>query len=157
MVNDGDTVAAKYVDTTLPDNEDSDKYELTAHSIITGVPRPIDRVLASSLRIEDLRENIISDNTIQTGQQVLFSAELTAQTQSEHDFAYLVQIQDDKRRTVSLSWLSGIILPDQTITSHQSWIPDLPGSYAATIFVWESIDNPSALSPPLSLEITVKD
>ena len=156
LVSDGDTITAKYFDSTLPDGEDFDTYELTAHSIIAGVPGPLQWVLASSLRIEDLKENVISDDTIQVGQQVLFSAELTGQVQSEHDFAYLVQVQDDEGRTVSLSWLSGIILPDQTITSNQSWIPDLPGSYLVTVFVWESINNPTALSPPLSMEFLVQ-
>lgn len=157
LVSDGDTITAKYVDTTLPENEDSEKYELFATSLIAGIRSgPIERVLASSLRIEDLNQNRILDDTAQVGQQILFSSELTAQTQSEHNFAYLVQVQDDQGRTVSLSWLSGIILAEQTITSSQSWIPDSPGSYYVTVFVWESINNPTALSPPLSMEFLVK-
>lgn len=156
LVSDGDTITAKYVDTTLPDNEDSEKYELVATSIIAGVPGPLEWVLTSSLRIEDLKENIISDDIIQAGQQILFSADLTGQIQQEHKFAYLVQVQDSQGRTVSLSWITGTILPEQTITSNQSWVPDLPGFYTATVFVWESIDNPTALSPPLSMWFLVE-
>ena len=43
-----------------------------------------------------------------------------------------------------------------------SWQPSSPsvsripaGTYTATTFAWESVSNPEALSPPVSLEITV--
>jgi hypothetical protein len=32
---------------------------------------------------------------------------------------------------------------------------DTSGVYSVEIFVWESVDNPEALSPPLSMTITV--
>ncbi|BDQ30572.1 hypothetical protein NZNM25_07870 [Nitrosopumilus zosterae] len=156
LVSDGDTISAKYVDTTLPDDADSETYEVVATAIISGPRGPIEMVLATSLRIEDLKQNRFSDNVIPLGHQVLFSADLNAQTQDIHNFAYLVQVQDEKGRTMSLSWLSGTILPKQTITTSQSWIPDLAGKYFVTVFVWESVDNPTALSPPLSVEFVVE-
>ncbi|MGY5148783.1 MAG: hypothetical protein ACW9W3_01835 [Candidatus Nitrosopumilus sp. bin_68KS] len=36
-----------------------------------------------------------------------------------------------------------------------SWIPQSAGEYRTTFFVWESIDNPTALSPPVELEYVV--
>ena len=68
-----------------------------------------------------------------------------------------MQIQDEKKVTISLSWITGTMTPLQSFSTSQSWISSYPGTYTATLFVWESLDNPSALSPPLSLEITVKD
>ena len=38
-----------------------------------------------------------------------------------------------------------------------SWFPTESGVYRITAFAWESVDNPSALSPPMSIEITVQD
>jgi len=87
----------------------------------------------------------------------LLVADIENQQSREQDFAYFVQIQDKNRFVVSLSWLTGTLIPIQSFTPSQSWIPQYPGTYTATLFVWESLDNPSALSPPLSLEITVKD
>jgi len=36
-----------------------------------------------------------------------------------------------------------------------SWTPSAAGSYTATVFVWESVDNPVALSPTVSVSIDV--
>jgi len=36
-----------------------------------------------------------------------------------------------------------------------SWTPGDSGSYTATVFVWESVDNPTALSPTTSVSIDV--
>ena len=38
-----------------------------------------------------------------------------------------------------------------------SWLPTEQGKYRITAFAWESVDNPSALSPPISIEIIVED
>jgi hypothetical protein len=73
------------------------------------------------------------------------------------DFVYIVQIQDEKKFTVSLSWLTGKLTPMQSFSSAQSWTPQNSGKYSATVFVWESINNPTALSPPLSMDIIVKN
>ena len=42
-----------------------------------------------------------------------------------------------------------------TFNAAQSWTPSETGSYTATIFVWESVSNPTALSPQLSITIDV--
>jgi hypothetical protein len=47
------------------------------------------------------------------------------------------------------------MVPKQTLNLGQSWVPTTAGTYTAQIFVWESITNPNALSPPLSLQIQV--
>jgi hypothetical protein len=47
------------------------------------------------------------------------------------------------------------MVPKQTLNLGQSWLPTKTGTYTAQIFVWESINNPNALSPPLSLQIQV--
>ena len=73
----------------------------------------------------------------------------------EQDFAYIVQIQDEQGVTVSLAWITGSLNPAQSFSPAISWIPDNAGDYEATIFVWESVSNPSALSPTLSLKIHV--
>ena len=159
LVSDRDMITAKYTDTTLPDDIDSDKQELFSYAIIAGHnTTPAESVQVLSLRIEDLWKNQIDYNNsnIQVGHQILFSSDLYPHIQNKRDFAYLVQVQNDEGRTMYLSWLSGVILPEQKITSSVSWLPELPGSYTTTVFVWESLDNPTALSPPQSIKFLVK-
>jgi len=67
----------------------------------------------------------------------------------------LVQIQDGNGITVSLSWITGSLSAGQSFSPSVSWIPKEPGTYTATAFHWISIDNPTAISPPVSTRITV--
>ena len=87
--------------------------------------------------------------------QVQITADLTNNQDKVQPFAYLVQIQDENGVTVSLSWITGSLEPGQFMNPSQSWTPTNPGKYTAQIFVWESVDNPDALSVPLMIKINV--
>lgn len=93
--------------------------------------------------------------TIEVGKQVQIAADLKNNQDFEQEFAYIVQVQDQNGITVSLAWITGVLSPAQSFSPSLSWTPNETGKYEATIFVWESIDNPSALSPTLSLKINV--
>jgi len=93
--------------------------------------------------------------SIEVGKQVQITADLRNNQHVEQDFAYIVQIQNEDGITISLSWLTGKLVPAQSFSPALSWIPDEAGKYTATIFVWESVTNPSALSPTLSLTLNV--
>ncbi|MEM3006875.1 MAG: hypothetical protein QXW37_00630 [Candidatus Nitrosotenuis sp.] len=93
--------------------------------------------------------------TVKVGKQIQIAADLTNNQDVEQDFAYIVQIQNEEGVTVSLAWLTGTLTPAQSFSPAISWTPQQTGTFEATIFVWESIDNPSALSPTLSLKIHV--
>ncbi len=92
---------------------------------------------------------------IEVGNQVQIATNLQNNQNIEQDFAYIVQIQNENGVTVSLAWITGTLQPAQSFSPAISWIPGETGKYEATIFVWESIDNPSALSPTLFLKINV--
>jgi len=87
--------------------------------------------------------------------QVQITADLTNNQDRAQSFAYLVQIQDENGVTVSLSWITGLLEPGQFMSPSQSWTPTSLGKYTAQIFVWESVDNPDALSVPLTIKINV--
>ncbi len=93
--------------------------------------------------------------SIEVGKQVQITADLRNNQDIEQDFAYIVQIQNEDGVTISLSWLTGKLVPAQSFSPALSWTPNLAGTYTATIFVWESIDDPSALSPTLTLTLNV--
>lgn len=93
--------------------------------------------------------------SVEVGKQVQIAADLKNNQDFEQEFAYIVQIQDENGVTVSLAWLTGSLEPAQSFSPAISWIPAKAGKYEATIFVWESINNPSALSSTLLLKINV--
>jgi hypothetical protein len=96
------------------------------------------------------------EDFISVDKQVQIVADVTNSQEKIQPFAYLVQIQDENDATISLAWLTGSLSPKQMLSPALSWIPENPGTYTVTIFVWESIDNPEALSPPLILQLEVR-
>lgn len=106
---------------------------------------------------QDLPVKLTDDakKTVEVGKQIQIAADLKNNQDVKQDFAYIVQIQNEDGVTVSLAWITGTLEPAQSFTPALSWIPNEEGMYEATIFVWESIDNPSALSPTLTLGIDV--
>ena len=153
-VAEGDTVTAEYEDNTLPDPyTTADELDITATSLIGTVVPPLERAPIVSCRVVDAFGNTLS--SVSVDQQVQITCDLANGQDREQQFAYLVQIQDGNGVTVQLAWITGSLAPGQSFSPAQSWIPDATGSYDATAFVWESVDNPTALSPPVTTPITV--
>ena len=154
-VSEGDTVTAEYEDNTLPDPyTTADELDITATSLIGTVVPPLERAPAANLRTVDAFGNSL--DTVSVDQQVQISADLANGQDREQTFAYLVQIQDANGVTVALAWITGSLSSGQSFSPALSWIPTQAGTYTATAFVWESVDNPTALSPPVSTTITVR-
>jgi len=153
-VTPGDTVTAEYTDATLPlPYSPSDQQRFTATTVAgTSIP-PLEQVAAGNAKILDSSGNTLSK--VRVNQQIQIVADITNQENKDQPFAYLVQIQDNNGITVSLSWITGEMIPKQTLNLGQSWQPTAAGTYTAQIFVWQSITSPNALSPPLSLQIPV--
>jgi hypothetical protein len=154
-VAEGDTVTAEYEDNTLPNPyTTADELDISATSLIGTVVPPLERAPAANLRTVDAFGNSLS--TVSVDQQVQITADLANGQDREQAFAYLVQIQDGNGVTVSLAWITGSLSAGQSFSPALSWIPTEAGTYTATAFVWESVDNPTALSPPVSTTITVQ-
>lgn len=153
-VSSGDTVTAEYTDTTLPPpSSPSDQLRIIATTTVGSSLPPLEQVPASGARILDSAGKSLTK--VRTNQQIQIVSDVTNQENKNQPFAYLVQIQDNNGITLSLSWITGSMVPKQTLNLGQSWLPTVVGTYTAQIFVWESIANPNALSPPLSLQIQV--
>ncbi|HEV2193100.1 MAG TPA: hypothetical protein VGR54_05725 [Nitrosopumilaceae archaeon] len=153
-VAEGDTVTGEYKDRTLPaPYTPADQLRLTSTTFIGTVVPPLERAPASNPRIVDSFGNALT--SVKVNQQIQVTADLTNGQDRAQPFAYLVQIQDANGVTVSLSWITGTLTGGQSLNPAQSWTPTASGTYTAQIFVWQSIDNPNALSPPLSTTITV--
>lgn len=92
---------------------------------------------------------------VPVNKQVQITADVNNGQDRDQPFAYIVQVKDQNDVVVQLSWLTGTLTSGQSLNPAQSWTPTTPGSYTAEIFVWNSITNPDALSPPLTMNITV--
>ena len=153
-VSEGDTVTARYQDNTLPSPyTDADELNITATTLIGTIVPPLERAPVSNLRTVDSFGGSI--DTVSIDQQVQISADLVNGQDKQQLFAYLIQVQDGNGVTVSLAWILGELEPGQALSPAVSWIPTDAGTYTATAFVWESIENPTALSPPLEITVSV--
>jgi len=90
-------------------------------------------------------------------EQIMIMADISNNQDVQQNFAYITQVKNDKDVVISLSWLTGSLSPRQSFSPAQSWIPNESGNYHIQIFVWESITNPEALSPPLSMTVKVRE
>ena len=155
-VSEGDTVTAEYVDRTLPDPHSiASELDIRSTTLIGTLVPPLERVPAANLRIVDAFGNNLS--TVTVDKQITVQADVANGQQKVQPFAYLVQIQNGEGVTVSLASIADAkgLQPDQQMSPALSWIPTESGEYTITAFVWESISNPTALSPPISTTITV--
>ena len=154
-VSEGDTVTSSYEDNTLPDPyTTADELDVTATTLIGTVVPPLERAPAANLRTVDAFGNSL--DAVSVDQQVQLTADLSNGQDSEQAFAYLVQVQDESGVTVSLAWITGSLSAGQSFSPALSWIPTEAGSFTATAFVWESVDNPTALSPSVSTTVNVR-
>jgi hypothetical protein len=113
----------------------------------------LDRVPASSPRLENFAGNQVSQNVI-VNQLVQVTADVTNNQDIPQDFIYIVQIKDEFGIIRYLAWISGTLEPGQSFSAARSWTPDTVGKFVAEIFVWESFSNPEPLSNSISLTMT---
>ncbi|KEQ56588.1 hypothetical protein AAA799E16_01224 [Marine Group I thaumarchaeote SCGC AAA799-E16] len=96
------------------------------------------------------------EKTYYVDEQIMIMADISNNQDVPQNFAYLTQVKNDQGVVISLSWLTGSLSPRQSFSPAQSWTPTETGTFHVQVFVWESIDNPEALSPPLSMIINVE-
>jgi hypothetical protein len=153
-VSEGDTVTVEYTDETLPEPyTTSDDLTIAGTLTIGTAFPPLERAPAANARVVDAFGSSVAE--VSSGQQVQIAADVSNGQSKDQAFAYLVQVQDGNGVTVSLAWITGSLTAGQSMSPALSWTPDASGSYTATVFVWESVDNPTALSPTVSVSIDV--
>ena len=153
LAREGDTAIAVYTDDPFPEDYLNQTIEYTATALIGSTGPPLERAPINSPRIYDLDYNSINYPVV--GEQVLFSSDIANGQDREQKFVWIVQITDSERKTQALSWIDGTLNPQSSFSPTASWMPEVPGEYQATFFVWESITNPTALSPPMEIDFTV--
>jgi hypothetical protein len=121
-------------------------------TIVLGVTTPLVNAQLPEKVSATLQNGIWN---VPLNKQIQITADVTNGQDRDQPFAYIVQIKDKNGVVIQVSWLTGTLTPGQSLNPSQSWAPAASGSYTAEIYVWTSIDNPDALSPPLSMNISV--
>ena len=154
QVSEGDIVTAAYDDETLPKPDGrGDSLAVTATALIGSAVPPLERVSASNLAMVDALGSMMP--SVSAGQQIQITADLTSGQDTDQYTTYLVLVEDGDGVPVHISWISGSLGAGKTFSPSQSWTPDAAGRYVVTVFVWESVTNPTALSPQLSMVVDV--
>lgn len=67
----------------------------------------------------------------------------------------ILYVTDDEGKSTYIAWVDASVPPNDFKTFEFSWTPNKTGQHTLTVFTWESIDNPTALSSPSSTTIHV--
>ncbi len=148
----GNTVSARYDPTSSLDFA-SQNISISATMFLGLTGPPLERAPVLLAKITDVSGNIIDEPAV--GEQVQIKSDIANGMNRAQKFAYIVMIQDIDGVTEHLAWIDGTLNPETAFSPSASWIPQKGGVHTATMFVWESIENPSALSPPITIEFTV--
>jgi len=154
-VAEGDTVTAEYKDRTLPSPyRQTDQLQMTATAFIGKITSPLERVsIRNPILIDENNNNV---DKVRLNQILRIGANLSNNQNRDQPFAFIMQIQDSEGITIHKESIKGTLSAWQSLKPTIPWKPTLAGTYNIQTFVWESEDNPDALSPPLQFKIEVK-
>lgn len=94
--------------------------------------------------------------SLQVGERIGVESVITNHATSEKKFTYLVQVLNDKGQAEYFEGLSASILPNQSFTVSQSWMPERSGPYTVQTFVWQSLSIPTPITNVIQTQITVE-
>ena len=148
-------ITAKYTDMTLPKPYNTnDNLDILAQEIIISDMPTTKRLIMNNLDI--LAQNGKSIRELDVGQTGMIFSKIMSTLDYTHDFAYIVQIKNEKNDVVSLSWITGEVIPSQELGMSISWTPKEPGKYSIDRFVWNSIKDSIPLTNTISTEILIQ-
>ncbi|WP_299293261.1 hypothetical protein [Nitrosopumilus sp.] len=150
----GDQVFAKYDDYTLPKPYSiSDNIELLSSATIDSSIPPIERIENSFIKLSDSFGNELNSFSINNQLQIVGT--ITNSQEHKQSFVYFFQVKNSDDSTESIAWIRGELNAHQTLDVSQSWIPKKSGDYQIQTYVWNSINDPTALGPEMSTMISV--
>jgi len=132
-------------------------YLLTLLPIFLLLNNAVFAVVYDDTTIQNAQLVSQDEDRVTVDKQVMIMADLSNGQDRDQKFAYIVQIRDENGVVISLSWITGSLTPGQSFSPALSWTPISAGTYTIQIFVWESVNNPDALSVPLLLSVDVVD
>ena len=154
QAREGDTMIAIYSDEPLPDDYIYKDIDFTATTLVGNTGPPLERVPASNARITDIHKEPIGFPVV--NEQILLTSDIENQQLRNQTFVWIAQVTDNNKKVEAISWINGTLFAESSFSPTTSWIPKKEGHYNAVFFVWESLTNPTALSPPIELDFVVE-
>lgn len=93
---------------------------------------------------------------LHVGQQIGIESIITNHVTSQKKFTYMVQVLNNKGQVEYSEGLSASILPNQSFTVSQLWIPKEYGQYTVQTFVLDSLLFPTPVTKVVQTHITVE-
>ena len=84
--------------------------------------------------------------------QTLLTADITNNKRGEQHFTFLIQVQDEDGMVVDIGWTTGSMDFGEAMSLVSGFTPPEPGLYTVTAFVWKSLNDPTPLAAPISLD-----
>jgi hypothetical protein len=151
----GDEIFAKYDDYTLPKPySTSDNLEIQTLARVDSSIPPIERITNLPIVFSSSLGTPLDSFTQNT--QIQIVGAIKNEQEFKQKFVYFFQVKNDQNYVESLSWVQGEISPNQNLDVSQSWIPKKSGTYQVETFVWDSVNDPTAISSLMSTTITVE-
>jgi hypothetical protein len=148
-------ITAKYLDRTLPKPYNTnDELDVFAHEIIISNMPSTARLSMNELEILAQNGNVIVE--LDVGQAGMIFSNVKNVLDYSQEFAYIVQIKNENNHVVSLSWVTGEVIPSQELGMSISWIPQESGKYSIDRFVWNSVRGAIPLTDVVSTEILIQ-
>ena len=115
---------------------------------------PLQKIKVKNPRI--LNEDKHQISSVSKGQNVYITCDLENHSNRNQAFEYIATIRDENEITIVPPFkLPVTILEDHSGTFSLPWIPDKSGICHIDVYIWKSIDNPTALSPPTRFQVEV--
>jgi len=150
----GDSIYAKYEDNTLPSPYSiQDDLDIQIESKLESEVAPIQRISVEDVFLAD-SFGVPIEPTI--NEQIQIVGMISNNQNYDQSFVYIIQVRDQDRTVVSLSWIQGELTSNQSLELSQSWTPTESGNYAIETFVWNSLKDQIPLSPNSSLSYFIQ-
>jgi len=148
-------ITAKYTDRTLPKpyNANDDLDILAQKIVISNIPTT-ERLSMNELKILSQNGELIK--RLDIGKTGMLFSKVKNTIDFSQEFAYIVQIKNEKNNVISLSWVTGETIPSQELGMSVSWMPQEPGKYSIERFVWNSIKGAIPLTDAIYTEILIQ-
>ena len=117
-----------------------------AETAITVLETDIfDKVFMENPTLLDVQGNEITSGEGKFGESIAITATLVNDEQVSHSFMFIVQIINKDGAAGAVLLTLGSLQPGESINPSVSWLPKEQGAYTAEIFVWSSLNDPTAL------------
>ena len=89
-------------------------------------------------------------------QQIQIVGTISNPQDYDQKFVYIFQVKNIDNTVESLSWIQGELSTGQSLDVSQSWTPETSGTYQIETYVWNSLNDPTALAPLMTTSIIVE-